>query len=182
MEIRETPSNLLLASRMIKKMSLFQEPFYNWETSKEKISLLSEKRWLEDRRYGGGPVPSKEEPGGIFYPISEATEEETDFIAWSIRNECKGTQFMRYFEEEEGLDLRKNSQEYAGWANRELAGTAAKGLWVDRDLETEIKNLFAAGDEVRCSMGVSPVFTMGCTLERWWLSGNGGERLGCEMR
>jgi adenylylsulfate reductase subunit A len=70
---------------------------------------------------------------------------------------------MRYFQEEEGLDLRKNSQEYAGWANRELAGTAAKGLWVDRDLETEIKNLFAAGDEVGgVPWAASPgAFTMG---------------------
>ena len=29
-----------------------------------------------------------------------------------------------------------------------MAGTAAKGIWVDNDLETDIKNLFAAGDEV----------------------------------
>jgi succinate dehydrogenase/fumarate reductase flavoprotein subunit len=101
--------------------------------------------------------------GPFYLDLSEATDEEIDYIAWSIRNEGKGTQFMRYFEVEEGLDLRENSQEYAGWANRELAGTAAKGLWVDGDLESEIKNLFAAGDEVGgLPWAASPgAFTMG---------------------
>ena len=144
--------------------------FYNWENlGKEKISPVeARRRWLEDRkiwRGGRASLPKRVSQGeGPFYlDFSEATEEETDYIAWSIRNEGKGTQFMRYFEEEEGLDLRKNSQEYAGWANRELAGTAAKGLWVARDLETEIKNLFAAGDEVGgVPWAASPgAFTMG---------------------
>jgi len=31
---------------------------------------------------------------------------------------------------------------------REISGTSAKGLWVDKDLETEIRNFFGAGDEV----------------------------------
>jgi succinate dehydrogenase/fumarate reductase flavoprotein subunit len=44
--------------------------------------------------------------------------------------------------------LRTNPQEYAGYWPREISGTAAKGLWVDKDLETEIRNLFGAGDEV----------------------------------
>ena len=144
--------------------------FYNWENlGKEKIDPVEMRgRWLEDRkmwRGGRGSLPKRVNQGeGPFYlDFSEATEEEIDYIAWSIRNEGKGTQFMRYFEEEEGLDLRKNSQEYAGWANRELAGTAAKGLWVDRDLETEIRNLFAAGDEVGgVPWAASPgAFTMG---------------------
>jgi len=144
--------------------------FYNWENlGKEKIDPVETRgRWLEDRkiwRGGRGSLPKRVNQGeGPFYlDFSEATEREIDYIAWSIRNEGKGTQFMRYFEEEEGLDLRKNSQEYAGWANRELAGTAAKGLWVDRDLETEIRNLFAAGDEVGgVPWAASPgAFTMG---------------------
>jgi succinate dehydrogenase/fumarate reductase flavoprotein subunit len=129
--------------------------FYHWDNlGKEKFDPVKTRRgWLEDRkiwRGGRAILPKRVSQGeGPFYlDFSEATDYEKDYIAWSIRNEGKGTQFMRYFEGEEGLDLKENSQEYAGWANRELAGTAAKGLWVDKDLETEIRNLFGAGDEV----------------------------------
>jgi succinate dehydrogenase/fumarate reductase flavoprotein subunit len=86
--------------------------------------------------------------GPFYLDFSEATDYEKDYIEWSIRNEGKGTQFMRYFKDEEGADLRKNPQEYSGYWPREMAGTAAKGIWVDSALETDIKNLFAAGDEV----------------------------------
>ena len=80
--------------------------------------------------------------------MSQATDEEVDHIEWSIRNEGKGTQFLRYFLGEEKADLRKNPQEYGGFWPREISGTAAKGLWVDSNLETEVRNFFAAGDEV----------------------------------
>jgi len=144
--------------------------FYDWENfGKEKFDPIDTRRkWIEDRkmwRGGRGSLPKRVSQGeGPFYlDFSEATDEEIDYIAWSIRNEGKGTQFMRYFEGEERLDLRENSQEYAGWANRELAGTAAKGLWVDKDLETDIENLFGAGDEVGgLPWAASPgAFTMG---------------------
>lgn len=144
--------------------------FYDWENlGKEKFDPVeTRRRWLEDRkiwRGGRATLPRRVTQGeGPFYlDFSEGTDYEIEYIKWSIKNEGKGTQFMRYFEGEEGLDLRKNSQEYAGWANRELAGTAAKGLWVDKDLETEIKNLFAAGDEVGgVPWAASPgAFTMG---------------------
>ena len=129
--------------------------FYDWDNlGKKKIDAAeSRRRWLEDRkvwRGGRGSLPKRIARGeGPFYlDFSEATEDEAEYIRWSIKNEGKGTQFMRYFEGEEGLRLRENPQEYSGWANRELSGTAAKGLWVDKDLETGIKNLFGAGDEV----------------------------------
>jgi succinate dehydrogenase/fumarate reductase flavoprotein subunit len=89
------------------------------------------------------------EGGGPFYlDFSEATDQEVEYIEWSIKNEGKGTQFMRYFKEEEGADLRKNRQEYAGYWPRELSGNAGMGIWVDKDLETEVRNLFGAGDVV----------------------------------
>jgi len=55
-------------------------------------------------------------------------------------------------EGEEGADLKDNPQEYAGYWPREISGTAAKGLWVSKDLETDARNLFAAGDEVGALM------------------------------
>ena len=144
--------------------------FYNWEMlGKEKVDAAERrKRWIAARKIvaagRGGLLKRTAQGEGPFYlDFSEATDFEAAYIAWSIKNEGKGTQFMRYFEQEEGLDLKRNPQEYTGWANRELAGTAAKGIWVDKDLETEIRNLYAAGDEVGgLPWAASPgAFTMG---------------------
>ncbi|MBN1103339.1 MAG: FAD-dependent oxidoreductase [Deltaproteobacteria bacterium] len=128
--------------------------FYDWESlGKETWTQEVRRRWLEDRKAWRGaraglPKRHAAGEGPFFLDFSEATDDEIDYIEWSIRNEGKGTQFLRYFQEEERADLRRNRQEYAGLWPREISGTAAKGLWVDRDLETEVGNLFAAGDEV----------------------------------
>jgi succinate dehydrogenase/fumarate reductase flavoprotein subunit len=63
---------------------------------------------------------------------------------------------------QEKFDFRRDKLEWLP-NSREMAGTAASGLWVDNNLETEVKNLFAAGDDVgvvpwMCSPGA---FTMG---------------------
>jgi succinate dehydrogenase/fumarate reductase flavoprotein subunit len=128
--------------------------FYDWENlGKEKWTVGVRQNWLEERKIwrGGrvGLVKRVLEGDGPFYlDFSEGTDEEIAYIEWSIKHEGKGTQFMRYFKGEERADLRKNPQEYAGTWPRELSGTAAKGLWVDKNLETEMGNLFGAGDEV----------------------------------
>jgi succinate dehydrogenase/fumarate reductase flavoprotein subunit len=128
--------------------------FFDWgNLGKRKWSEDTRAKWLEDNKrinWERSQLPKRVASGeGPFYlDLSEATDFEKDYIEWSIKNEGRGRQFMRYFREEEGLDLRKNAQEYAGFSSRELSGTAAKGIWVDKDLETDIKNLFAAGDEV----------------------------------
>ncbi len=128
--------------------------FYDWEDlGKEKWTKEVRKAWLEDRKAwrGGraGLVKRLAAGEGPFYlDFSEATDEEAAYIEWSISHEGKGRQFLRYFKEEEGADLRRNRQEYVGLWPREISGTAAKGLWVNKDLETEIRNLFGAGDEV----------------------------------
>ncbi len=144
--------------------------FYDWESAGKKPFDAEESRrqFLERRKQvasGKGTLPKRIALGeGPFYlDFTEGTDDELEYIAWSIRNEGKGTQFMRYFTEEEGLSLKGASQEYAGFANRELSGTAAKGLWVDTRMETEVRNLFAAGDEVGgLPWAASPgAFTMG---------------------
>jgi succinate dehydrogenase/fumarate reductase flavoprotein subunit len=144
--------------------------FYDWEKlGKEPFDAAeSRRKWLEDRtqwRGNRGTLPKRILKGeGPFYlDMSEATDYEKEYIRWSISHEGKGTQFLRYFQEEEGLDLREDCQEYAGFANRELSGTAAKGLWVTSDLETNVRNLFGAGDEVGgVPWAASPgAFTMG---------------------
>ena len=128
--------------------------FYDWENlGKERWTEDVRRRWLEDRKVWRGARASlvkRHEAGeGPFYlDFSEGTDEEIAYIEWSIAHEGKGAQFLRYFKGEEGADLKRNPQEYAGLWPREISGTAAKGLWVDKDLETEVRNLFAAGDEV----------------------------------
>jgi hypothetical protein len=119
----------------------------------EKWSTDIRRKWLADRKLwrGGraGLVQRAAAGQGPFYlDFSEATDEEIEYIEWSIRNEGKGTQFLRYFKGEEKADLRINRQEYVGSWPREISGTAAKGIWVDKDMETDIRNLFGAGDEV----------------------------------
>jgi succinate dehydrogenase/fumarate reductase flavoprotein subunit len=108
-------------------------------------------RWLEERRLIGEAlrrmVAEQRNGGGPFFlDFSEATDEEAAYIEWSIRNEGKGTQFLRYFLGEEKADLRKNRQEYAGFSMRELSGYSSAGLWVGKDLETEVRNLYGVGD------------------------------------
>jgi succinate dehydrogenase/fumarate reductase flavoprotein subunit len=143
--------------------------FYDWENlGKEKWSPEVRKRWLEDRRIIGEArrhmVAEQRNGGGPFYlDFSEATDEEAAYIEWSIRNEGKGTQFLRYFLGEEKADLRRNMQEYAGFSVRELSGYSSVGLWVNEDLETDVRNLFGVGDAVGgLPFGASPAaFAMG---------------------
>jgi len=49
--------------------------------------------------------------GPFYLDFSEGTEEELQYIEWSISHEGKGTQFLRYFKGEEGADLKDNPQE-----------------------------------------------------------------------
>src|SRR5208283_1456287 len=73
-----------------------------------------------------------------------------------------GSYFLDYLKKQEKFDFRKDKLEWLP-NSRELAGTAASGLLVNKNLETEVKGLFAAGDDVggvpwMCSPGA---FTMG---------------------
>jgi succinate dehydrogenase/fumarate reductase flavoprotein subunit len=129
--------------------------FYDWENlGKEPFDATeSRRKWIEDRkqwRGNRGTLPKRIQKGeGPFYlDMSEATDFEKEYIRWSISNEAKGTQFLRYFQGEEGLDLRDACQEYAGFANRELSATSANGIWVDSNLESDMRNLYSGGDEV----------------------------------
>jgi succinate dehydrogenase/fumarate reductase flavoprotein subunit len=155
--------------------------FYDWESlGKEKWSLEVRKRWLEERRVIGEArrrmVAEQRSGGGPFYlDFSEASDEEAAYIEWSIRNEGKGTQFLRYFLGEEKADLRRNKQEYAGFSARELSGYSSAGLWVNSELETEVRNLFAVGDVLGgFPFGASPAaFATG-----WHAGGTAAQRAG----
>jgi succinate dehydrogenase/fumarate reductase flavoprotein subunit len=152
--------------------------FYNWENlDKEKWTEKTRKTWIERRkkeRAQGRMTQDYFKGGGPFYlDFSEASDFEKAYIEWSIKHEGKGTQFMRYFQEEEGLDLRENSQEYTNFNLREISSWAAKGVWVDKDLETDTKNLFAAGDEVG---GLPWQCGPGAVTQGWYAGGMAANR------
>jgi succinate dehydrogenase/fumarate reductase flavoprotein subunit len=98
------------------------------------------------------PRPSyeqlKQQGEGPFYlDLTGGTEEEIKYIEWSIGNEGKGSLFLDYLKNQEGFDFRKDKLEWLP-NSREMAGTASSGLVVNNDLETEVKGLFGAGDDV----------------------------------
>jgi succinate dehydrogenase/fumarate reductase flavoprotein subunit len=85
--------------------------------------------------------------GPFYLDLTQGTEEEIQYIEWSIKNEGKGSLFLDYLKNQEGFDFRRDKLEWLPNC-REMAGTASSGLVVNKDLETGIKGLFAAGDEV----------------------------------
>ena len=104
----------------------------------------------------------QEGKGPFYLDLTGGTEEEIRYIEWSIGNEGKGSLFLDYLKNQEGFDFRRDKLEWLP-NTREMAGTAASGFWVDTNMETEVRNLFAAGDDVggvpwMCSPGA---FTMG---------------------
>ena len=99
--------------------------FYDWsKLGKEKWSPQWRQKFMQeywDPVYKGRSVLDKghAEGGGPYYlDFSEATDEEIAYIEWSISNEGTGTQILRYFKGEEGLDLRKNPMEFGGFNRR----------------------------------------------------------------
>ena len=139
--------------------------FYDWEKlGKEKVDAKeSRQRFLATFRERPSYFQLHQQGGGPFYlDLTGGTEEEIRYIEWSISNEGKGSLFLDYLKNQERFNFRRDKLEWLP-NSREMAGTAASGLWVDNHLETEIKNLFAAGDDVggvpwMCSPGA---FTMG---------------------
>jgi succinate dehydrogenase/fumarate reductase flavoprotein subunit len=138
--------------------------FYNWsKLGKEKIDPLETRRaFLE-----APPMPPysrmhREGKGPFYLDLTGGTEEEIHYIEWSISNEGKGSFFLEYLKNQERFDFRRDKLEWLP-NSREMAGTAASGFLVDTNMETEVPNLFAAGDDIggvpwMCSPGA---FTMG---------------------
>lgn len=89
----------------------------------------------------------KEGQGPFYLDLTGGTDEEIKYIEWSIINEGKGSLFLDYLKRQENFDFRRDKLEWLP-NSREMAGTASSGLAVDKHLETGIKGLFAAGDEV----------------------------------
>jgi succinate dehydrogenase/fumarate reductase flavoprotein subunit len=154
--------------------------FYDWENlGKEKWTPEVRRKWLQERDLAGrglrGQLSEMHARGeGPFYlDFTEATDFEAQYIEWSIKNEGRGTQFMRYFKDEEGFDLKTTRQEYAGYGPMEF-GTGQRGLWVNSELETGIRNVFAAGDEIGGFLGAAA--SPGAFAGGWHAGGQAAKR------
>lgn len=140
--------------------------FYDWPNlGKEKVNPTEIRQKMISG--GGRGRPSyaqmyRDGEGPFFLDLTSGTEEEIKYIEWSIGNEGKGSLFLDYLKNQEGFDFRKDKLEWLP-NSREMAGTASSGLVVDNDLETEVKGLFGAGDDVGGVpwSGAPGAFTMG---------------------
>lgn len=139
--------------------------FYDWSNlGKEKIDAAQVRRqWLQSRQ----PPPDyfalrRQGKGPFFLDMTSGTEDEIEYIKWSIGNEGKGYYWLDYVTQDEKFDFHRDKLEYLP-NTRELSIAQAAGLVVDRNLETELRGLFAAGDEVGgVPFSSSPgAFTMG---------------------
>jgi succinate dehydrogenase/fumarate reductase flavoprotein subunit len=139
--------------------------FYDWnKLGKVQIDPIESRKTLVAGFRERPPFSQwhREGKGPFFLDLTGGTEEEIRYIEWSIGNEGKGSLFLDYLKNQEHFDFRKDKLEWLP-NSREMAGTAASGFWVDSHMETEVKNLFGAGDDVggvpwMCSPGA---FTMG---------------------
>ncbi len=138
--------------------------FYDWgKLGKEKIDPeKSREEFLKVQSMVPFNQLHQQGKGPFYLDLTGGSDEEIRYIEWSIRNEGKGSFFLDYLKNQEGFDFRKDKLEWLP-QSREMAGTAASGFWVDTNMETEVGNLFAAGDDVggvpwMCSPGA---FTMG---------------------
>jgi succinate dehydrogenase/fumarate reductase flavoprotein subunit len=138
--------------------------FYDWEKpGKEKIDPLeSRRRFLEAQSAPSFTQMHQQGKGPFYLDLTGGSADEIRYIEWSIGNEGKGSLFLDYLKNQERFDFRRDKLEWLP-NSREMAGTAASGFWVDTNMETEVRSLFAAGDDVggvpwMCSPGA---FTMG---------------------
>ncbi len=125
--------------------------FFDWDAlgKRKEDAANALQKWMSARPMERPDYFGMHDQGkGPFYlDLTGGNEEEIQYIEWSIKNEGKGSYFMEYLKNQENFDFRKDKLEWLP-NSREMAGTASSGLVVNKDLETEIRGLFAAGDEV----------------------------------
>ncbi len=125
--------------------------FFDWsKLGQEKIDAAEVRRkWMQSRSgtFLDYFALRKQGKGPFFLDLTKGTEEEIKYIEWSITHEGKGHYWLDYLKTRENFDFSKDKLEYLP-NTRELSIAQAAGVVVDKNLETQLKGLFAAGDEV----------------------------------
>lgn len=137
--------------------------FYDWDNlGKKPVDLAAAMKAQMQTRFPNYQQLINEGQGPFFLDLTDGTDEEIKYIEWSIINEGKGSLFLDYLKRQENFDFQRDKLEWLP-NTREMAGMASSGLVVDKNLETGLKGLFAAGDEVGgMPWSASPgAFTMG---------------------
>jgi len=81
--------------------------------------------------------------GPVYIDCTEISEEDLQYMLWGLRHE--GNTAMLNYMDEEGIDLRRHMVEFMKYEPN-LIGS--RGIEIDTNAETNIRGLYAAGDEV----------------------------------
>ena len=145
--------------------------FYDWgdlERGRPIDAAETRRQWLAAGGIDPQGMPSRKEmmeAGPFYVDCTGGSEEEIRYVEWALSHEGKCRQLLRHLRES-GVDLAKDKLEL-GLGSREIGNLAASGLIVDKNMETGIKGLFAAGDEI----GGVPFGASSCALATGWKSG-----------
>jgi succinate dehydrogenase/fumarate reductase flavoprotein subunit len=123
-----------------------------WGDLETGYRIDAEKRrsqWLSNGGITPQGMPSRSDlalAGPFYVDCTQATEDEIKYVEWALSHEGKCNQLLRYLKEQ-GFDLRTDRLEL-GLGTREVGNLAGSGLLVDKNMQTGISGLFAAGDEI----------------------------------
>lgn len=89
------------------------------------------------------PDYHKSGKGPVYIDCTETSKEDLEYMMWGLEHE--GNTAMLNYMASEGIDLRKHRIEFAKY---EPFLIGSRGIEIDQNAETNIKGLYAAGDEV----------------------------------
>ena len=81
--------------------------------------------------------------GPVYIDCTNTSKEDLEYMMWGLRHE--GNTAMLDYMEKEGIDLKRHRIEFMKY---EPFLIGSRGIEIDRKAETNIKGLYAAGDEV----------------------------------
>jgi succinate dehydrogenase/fumarate reductase flavoprotein subunit len=89
------------------------------------------------------PDYHKSGKGPVYIDCTETSQEDLDYMMWGLRHE--GNTAMLNYMASEGIDLHKHGIEFMKY---EPFLIGSRGIEIDEQAETNVRGLYAAGDEV----------------------------------
>ena len=136
------------------KVVYHRSHFYDWgKYFKEKIDTAeSRRKWMAERHLDRPPDMTREEfskVGPLYGGMAaDATDYEIEYVRWSNSNEGKCYLFSTHHLDKEMKFNWKKDRIELGPSTRELSSASGNGVVVDKNLETNLKGVFAVGDDV----------------------------------